>query len=91
LTGPLNIERFSHTAALLPNGMVLAAGGVSSSGITASAELYDPVSGVWSAIGNMKAAREGHTATLLADGSVLEAAGNSGPRVLASAELYRRP
>ena len=36
LTGSLNAGRSHHTATLLPNGKVLAAGG------PASAELYDP-------------------------------------------------
>ena len=45
-TGSLNTARFFHTATLLPNGMVLVAGG--GFGSLASAELYDPASGTWS-------------------------------------------
>src|SRR5437868_3096647 len=42
-TGSLNTARFFHTATLLPNGMVLAAGGhITGTNVTASAELYDP-------------------------------------------------
>ena len=53
-----------------------------------SAELYDPVSGTWTATGSMGNARDNHTATLLPSGKVLVAAGfgNAGP--LSSAELY---
>jgi hypothetical protein len=39
-SGSLNTAREFHTATLLNNGMVLMAGGASSSGILASAELY---------------------------------------------------
>src|SRR5437588_1571441 len=47
-TGSLNTARYLHTATLLPNGMVLVAGGNdSSNNPSASAELYDPASGIW--------------------------------------------
>src|SRR6266446_599035 len=45
-TGSLNTARHHHTATLLPDGMVLVAGGFDTSAI-ASAELYDPTSGTW--------------------------------------------
>ncbi len=41
-TGSLNAARTSYTATLLPNGKVLAAGGLGSAGLLASAELYGP-------------------------------------------------
>jgi hypothetical protein len=41
-TGSLNTARGGHTPTLLPNGKVLVAGGVNTSGVLASAELYDP-------------------------------------------------
>src|SRR5262245_26028003 len=52
-TGNLNLPRYLHTATLLPNGKVLVAGGNTSPappafGITNSAELYDPATGMWS-------------------------------------------
>src|SRR5882724_6498848 len=47
-TGSLATARDNHTATLLPNGKVLAAGGSNASGnALVSAELYDPVSGTW--------------------------------------------
>ena len=65
----------SHTATLLPNGKVLVAGGYDSSGTLASAELYDPASGTWTATGSLATARVCHTATLLPNGKVLVAGG----------------
>src|SRR6266576_1598106 len=56
ITGSRAIERYSHTATLLPNGKVLVEGGHFSGDIQAtSAELYDPASGTWSATGSLAA------------------------------------
>jgi N-acetylneuraminic acid mutarotase len=67
---------------------VLVAGGSTSLGATASAELYDPSSGTWSATGSMSTSRAGHTATLLPNGKVLIAGGLNSIVPTASAELY---
>jgi hypothetical protein len=86
-TGSLNTARFKHTATLLLDGKVLAAGDYNS----ASAELYDPASGIWTTTGSLAIARTNHTATLLPNGQVLVAGGldNGVPnQTLASAELY---
>jgi hypothetical protein len=88
-TGSLRTARLSHTATLLPNGKVLVAGGTDLFGAFASAELYDPARGIWTATGSLVTGRSGHTATLLPNGKVLVAGGtdlNIG--ALASAELY---
>jgi hypothetical protein len=84
------------TYTLLPDGAVLAAGGLAAEGAAylASAELYDPASGAWTATASMHSARRDHTATLLSDGRVLVTGGYnssdaSGEYIpLASAELY---
>jgi len=90
-TGSMTVARMGHTATLLPSGKVLIAGGVDSvfSAGLASAELYDPVAGTFTATGDMTVARgTEHTATLLATGKVLIAGGHDDTNDLASAELY---
>ncbi len=98
-TGAMIEARSGYSATLLPDGKVLVAGGsatiVGSSPFPlATAELYDPRTRAWTAIGSMATARTGHTATLLVDGKVLVAGGVAAfgddiPRSpLASAELY---
>jgi N-acetylneuraminic acid mutarotase len=95
LTGSLATSRYEATATLLPNGKVLVAGGIHGTGALAyslaTAELYDPAAGTWSATGSMNAARAAQTATLLPNGKVLVAGGCSGRRCgtsVATAEIY---
>jgi hypothetical protein len=71
ITGSLATARLEHTATLLPNGKVLVAGGYTGTTYLASAELYDPASGTWTATGSLVTARGIHTATLLPNGKVL--------------------
>jgi hypothetical protein len=77
-------ERSGHTATLLPNGKVLIAGGSYDS----SAELYDPVAGIFTTTESMTVARQEHTATLLQNGKVLITGGWSEGGPVASAEVY---
>ena len=86
-TVSLTTARALHTATLLPNGKVLVAGGFNG-GELSSAELYDPASGTWTAIGSLTTARYQHTATLLPNGKVLVAGGGGTSGALSSAELY---
>src|SRR5207245_2242205 len=58
----------------------------------ASAELYNPATGIFTAIGSLTLARTRHTATLLPTGKVLFSGGETGTDTgsngFASAELY---
>jgi Putative zinc-finger/Galactose oxidase, central domain len=89
-TGSLNTARYKIRDAvlLLPNGKILVAGG------GARLELFDPATGIFSAVsGGVGAARQYATATLLPDGEVLIVGGylNGLPNLTAdvSAWLYR--
>lgn len=75
-TGSLTTARLGHTATKLSNGKVLVTGGYDSlSKGLASAELYDPTTGMWSATGSLLSARVEHAATLLPNGKVLVSGG----------------
>jgi len=94
-TGSLNEARYAHTATLLPNGKVLVIGGISASFFPspiASAELYDPGTGIWTPTSPDPVGRYAHTATLLPNGKVLVVGGSSsslpGDAGLSSAMLY---
>ncbi|HLJ90065.1 MAG TPA: kelch repeat-containing protein, partial [Candidatus Angelobacter sp.] len=71
----LNVGREIHSATLLPNGMVLIAGGVGANGPLDSAELYNPATGTFSLTGTLNSERYAHTATLLNNGAVLVVGG----------------
>jgi hypothetical protein len=86
----------NHTATLLSNGKVLVAGGWNGNVLSPnerldSTELYDPITQVWTASGNLNVGRFEHRATLLTDGQVLVAGGDdatSFSNSLNSAELF---
>ena len=91
----LNTARYAHTATVLEDGTVLVAGGIGVGGVRLrSAERYDPVRNLWTALPEMREARSAHASTLLADGRVLVTGGvgepqpGRGPVELASAELF---
>ncbi len=82
-TGAFGITRFAKTATLLGDGRVLFTGGydcgpAGQDEVLASAEIYDPKTGVFTATGAMHEPREFHNATLLTDGRVLVSGGYAG-------------
>jgi Galactose oxidase, central domain len=89
-TGNMGTARVGHTAALLPSGKVLVAGGQFSNPLSTT-ELYDPGTGSFTAAGAMQTGRVAHTATLLQNGTTLLAGGDLGDgfQPIASAELYK--
>ena len=92
-TAPMSTPRSGHTATLLANGKVLVTGGQSAAqnhegASLATAELYDPATGLFSATGSMTARRLMPSATLVLDGRVLIAGGFDGSSALSSTELY---
>ena len=93
-TAPMATPRATHRATLLtwgPNaGKVLVVGGQDGITVLASAELYDPATGMWSSTGSLGTPRSNtFTATVLPSGKVLVAGGRTTGSVdTATAELY---
>ncbi|HYD43054.1 MAG TPA: kelch repeat-containing protein, partial [Anaeromyxobacter sp.] len=80
------------SAALLPDGRVLLAGGATKGAgwfATPVAEIYDPATGAWSDAGALVFARGGHTAVALPDRRVLVVGGF--PNERSRPELWREP
>jgi N-acetylneuraminic acid mutarotase len=108
LTATMSSARTLHTATLLPDGRVLVCGGfgqrsgslpsvpASTDQTLATAEIYDPRTGLWSSVPSMVAARADHRAAMVpassnagsAGGGVLVAGGQNGGSALVAAELY---
>jgi len=71
-TGSMANPRAYASLTLLPNGLVLAAGGRDGSGQRLdSAEVYDPATGLWSSAGALAHAREYPAAVVLGNGLVM--------------------
>jgi len=80
LTGGLNTAREWHTATRLADGRVLVTGGqigLDPATVVNTAEIYNPATNVWTAIGNMTGVRASHTATMLSNGRVLVVGGST--------------
>jgi len=79
-TKNMTTARESHTATLLKDGNVLITGGHqgrrSAITIYASAEIYNPTNGTFTATANLTMKRHKHDATLLDDGTVLIVGGS---------------
>jgi large repetitive protein len=102
LTGSMSEGRAEHASVLLPDGRVLVVGGCwsydelstiwgSPCKALASAEIYDPVTAIWTPTGSMSEGRRNAAIALLKDGKVLVAGGADGARdftVKKSAEIY---
>lgn len=87
-TGSMLAGRRDHATALLPDGRILVTGGSDGSGTLNRAEVFDPGSGRWSAVGDLTTPRSQHSAVVLPDGRVLITGGLNGGTTLASAELF---
>jgi hypothetical protein len=88
VTAPMHAHRSEQSASLLADGRVLVTGGngwdrgdTPSPSFTPrtlrSAEVFDPVTGAWTAVAPMLRTRWGHASFTLADGRVLVIGGNS--------------
>ena len=89
MTGSMTHPRNDHTAALLPSGEVLIAGGdMNSSDEDRTAELYDPATGTFKPTGAMTVGRAMARSVSLDDGRVLILGFYSGPTTVRTAELY---
>lgn len=85
----LQVPRTAHTATLLPDGLVLVAGGRNAEGELASAELFDPATGHSTPLASpLTTPRAGHAALLQPDGSVLLIGGRQGGTWLGSLEVF---
>jgi hypothetical protein len=82
--------RSLHTATALANGTVLIAGGFDSTMATlASAEIYDPITGLFTATGAMSAGRVAAEAARLRNGQVLMVGGqDASGNAMTSVDLY---
>ncbi|HSN74672.1 MAG TPA: kelch repeat-containing protein [Anaerolineae bacterium] len=94
---PLKSDRASHTAALLNDGRVLVAGGISANDrgsrpAGGDAWLYDPQTDTWTATGPMVTPRLDSASVRLPDGRVLVSGGftyeDPVPKIWASTEIY---
>lgn len=94
LTGSMGTVRNDLSVVVLQDGRVLAAGGGMGSEELpryASAEIYDPATGIWSPTGSMTAphSETEYAGLLLPDGRVLVPGGHAAPHTpVAEADLY---
>jgi hypothetical protein len=82
---PLGPHNDGGTATLLVSGQVLLVGGFG----TATAETFNPGTGLWAPTGSLAAPRSHHTATLLPDGRVLVVGGRGASGPTAAVEVFQ--
>ena len=99
-TGSMAFGRRHNNLTILPDGRVLVTGGSSQCGFTNeagavfAAEVWDPVTGLWTTLANATVARLYHSSTLLLpDGRVLSTGGGDGGGVTQrfSYEIFSPP
>jgi len=96
LTGSMGTSRRHSQYYPLPDGRILVVGGTDTTGVDgaasifyATAEIYDPATGTWTATGSLTTGgRVLHTSTALPDGRILITGGWNGSAALSSAETY---
>ncbi|HOX22559.1 MAG TPA: kelch repeat-containing protein, partial [Elusimicrobiales bacterium] len=81
-------QRSSHTATLLPNGLVLVAGGGGAAGYLSTTFLYNPLTQTCTVGPSLANARALHTATLTQNGTVLFLGGVNGAGAVSATEIY---
>ncbi|BDA45941.1 probable Kelch-like protein 17 [Coccomyxa sp. Obi] len=93
-TGSMSTSRSNFQMVLLPDGKVLAAGGIPNDTVPvqslSSLEIYDPATGLWTATGSMLSGRVQFQLVRLLSGNVLAASGVEFPATsyLNSTEVY---
>jgi hypothetical protein len=94
-SGSLTVPRDRNVQVRLADGRVLVAGGINRFGggthppkITASAEIYDPATGIWSRTGSLNTPRIDFTANLLNDGRVFAAGGDDAGATGGTLQIY---
>lgn len=95
LTESLARGRGNFAMILLPNGNVLAAGGLNpnqngplSSSYLNSAELYNPAAGTWTPRGSLATGRADLEMVVLPNGNVLALGGDNSGNEVSSSEVY---
>jgi hypothetical protein len=92
IAGPLMTDaRGAARATLLPDGLVLIAGGTDAVGVADTTDLYDPGTNSFSAGPSLTARRKFQAQVLLPNGKLLVAGGyanNAGDSILSSTEIY---
>jgi cellulose synthase/poly-beta-1,6-N-acetylglucosamine synthase-like glycosyltransferase/transposase len=74
--------RSDHAATVLPNGQVLITGGSDGTNNFSTAELFDPLTGTFTATTNLNTARAYHTQTILPDGRIVILGGSTASDVI---------